>query len=342
MKAAIISPTIINKDAVGNDIIGMCNFFKKRNIDVCMFCDLNTTNNKHLPITYLQDWIKPEDIAIYHQSIGWRNGLNTFLSVNCKKVIKHHNVTPPHFFNDDNRLRLTTQGIEETEELFKLNCLQVSDSLFNTNNNKCEILPPFHNTDELLTLDSDIHCISDWKNNILMVGRIVKNKNHETAISIFSHYKKKDKYSKLILVGRYDCSTYREKLNNIITNSNLQNDVIFTDSVSPETLKTLYQTSELFLTTSLHEGFCVPLIESMAFGLPILANNICAIPETCGDVAEFIENNPHENVADQIYNIIHNPQKSYQMRLKGRERYKNNFTNNILENKFEQIIKSFF
>jgi glycosyltransferase involved in cell wall biosynthesis len=32
-----------------------------------------------------------------------------------------------------------------------------------------------------------------------------------------------------------------------------------------------------------HEGFCVPLVEAMYFGVPILAYDACAIPDTLGD-----------------------------------------------------------
>ena len=40
-----------------------------------------------------------------------------------------------------------------------------------------------------------------------------------------------------------------------------------------------------FVTVSEHEGFCVPLVEAMAFDVPIVARACAAIPETVGDGA---------------------------------------------------------
>jgi glycosyltransferase involved in cell wall biosynthesis len=39
----------------------------------------------------------------------------------------------------------------------------------------------------------------------------------------------------------------------------------------------------VFLMLSRHEGFCVPLIEAMALGTPIIAHAASAVPETLGD-----------------------------------------------------------
>jgi glycosyltransferase involved in cell wall biosynthesis len=37
------------------------------------------------------------------------------------------------------------------------------------------------------------------------------------------------------------------------------------------------------VTVSEHEGFCVPLLEAMAFNVPVVARACAAIPETVGD-----------------------------------------------------------
>ncbi|MCA1843753.1 MAG: glycosyltransferase, partial [Actinobacteria bacterium] len=41
-----------------------------------------------------------------------------------------------------------------------------------------------------------------------------------------------------------------------------------------------FQRADLFVTASEHEGFCIPLVEAMAFEKPIIARNFAAIPET--------------------------------------------------------------
>ncbi len=59
-------------------------------------------------------------------------------------------------------------------------------------------------------------------------------------------------------------------------------DVIFTGHVSFTELIAYYQIADVFLCMSEHEGFCVPLVEAMYFGVPIIAYNACAVPDTLG------------------------------------------------------------
>ena len=43
-----------------------------------------------------------------------------------------------------------------------------------------------------------------------------------------------------------------------------------------------YRRADVFVTASEHEGFCVPLLEAMAFDTPIVARAFGAVPETMG------------------------------------------------------------
>ena len=44
-----------------------------------------------------------------------------------------------------------------------------------------------------------------------------------------------------------------------------------------------YRSADVLVIPSLHEGFCVPVIEAMASGLPVLASRSAALPETVGN-----------------------------------------------------------
>jgi glycosyltransferase involved in cell wall biosynthesis len=39
----------------------------------------------------------------------------------------------------------------------------------------------------------------------------------------------------------------------------------------------------VFVSASRHEGFCLPLVEAMASGVPVVARDIGGMPETLGD-----------------------------------------------------------
>jgi glycosyltransferase involved in cell wall biosynthesis len=58
--------------------------------------------------------------------------------------------------------------------------------------------------------------------------------------------------------------------------------VVFTGYVPDDDLFSLYENAACFLFMSLAEGFGIPLLEAMSFGLPIIASNRTSIPEVLG------------------------------------------------------------
>lgn len=61
--------------------------------------------------------------------------------------------------------------------------------------------------------------------------------------------------------------------------------VHFWGYVSDKKLIEIFNHAEIFAFPSLYEGFGLPLVEAMACGLPVIANNISSIPEVVGDAA---------------------------------------------------------
>jgi glycosyltransferase involved in cell wall biosynthesis len=55
--------------------------------------------------------------------------------------------------------------------------------------------------------------------------------------------------------------------------------VCFEGFASPDGLPTYYQRADVFLTTSEHEGYCLPLIEAMYTKTPVIARAVGGIPE---------------------------------------------------------------
>jgi glycosyltransferase involved in cell wall biosynthesis len=56
--------------------------------------------------------------------------------------------------------------------------------------------------------------------------------------------------------------------------------VTLTGPVAPPVLAAHYCHADVFVCLSEHEGFCVPLVEAMHHGVPVVAQASSAIPET--------------------------------------------------------------
>jgi glycosyltransferase involved in cell wall biosynthesis len=67
-------------------------------------------------------------------------------------------------------------------------------------------------------------------------------------------------------------------------------------------LPSFYQSARCFVTPSLYEGFCLPILEARASGCPVIAMNITAIPEVAGPHTRLIEPTLHA-LADALRHI---------------------------------------
>jgi glycosyltransferase involved in cell wall biosynthesis len=98
---------------------------------------------------------------------------------------------------------------------------------------------------------------------------------------------------------------YTGELKNLMRELDLR-DVEFTGMVSDEQVAQAYADADVFLSMSEHEGFFVPLIESMHFRLPILAYNSSVIPETLGGSGVMFTEKNFPMVAETIVELHEN------------------------------------
>jgi L-malate glycosyltransferase len=117
------------------------------------------------------------------------------------------------------------------------------------------------------------------------VGRVAPNKKIEDHILLAELYKRNvDAYYRFIFVGRYDVvPRYYSMIRALMTELRLLNDrFIFTGAIPDEELAIYYRHAAVYISLSEHEGFCVPLVEAMAAGVPVLAYSAAAVPDTLG------------------------------------------------------------
>jgi glycosyltransferase involved in cell wall biosynthesis len=81
-------------------------------------------------------------------------------------------------------------------------------------------------------------------------------------------------------------SRLRSKTRALVSQMNLPNLTTISEVAS---IDQVYETNDVLVHPSLHEGFGRPVIEAMAFGLPVLASNIAPLAEIVGDSGSLFE-----------------------------------------------------
>jgi glycosyltransferase involved in cell wall biosynthesis len=118
---------------------------------------------------------------------------------------------------------------------------------------------------------------------VLTVGRIVPNKRLEDVIKAFALYQRRHApAASLVIVGSdLGFENYRHALDVLVARIGVRG-VHFTGPISSEARDAWYSSADVYLSMSVHEGFCAPLVEALAHGLPVVARGAGAVPETLG------------------------------------------------------------
>jgi len=80
--------------------------------------------------------------------------------------------------------------------------------------------------------------------------------------------------------------------------------IILTGHLPDVELATLVKNASLCVIPSLYEGFCLPMVEAMACGIPTVASNGSCIPEVSRDVLEYFDPHSVEEIAEVIQRAL--------------------------------------
>jgi glycosyltransferase involved in cell wall biosynthesis len=238
---------------------------------------------------------KGADLIVYHASIGEPSVFEFLCQRQEPLALIYHNISPSRHWvpYDPTFAALLDTGRDELARLSSRAELAVAVSEFNAGELRSlgfanvVVSPLVVDTDALRAIRSDpgmASYLSCFDGPIfLFVGQMLPHKRPEWLLSAFhalvTYLEPK---AHLVLVGIDRLRSYRQALDGFIAELNL-NRAHMVGRVSLESLVACYRAADAFVTASEHEGFCAPLLEAMAFDVPVLARAYGAIPETLGD-----------------------------------------------------------
>ncbi len=335
-------------DATGNFVIAISQILDALGIENIIFTSVTDKEIKQATIRMDSHiTINNEDLIISHYT-GFSRSINRLIFKDTSKLLLYHNITPAKFFkNWSYRSYLYCKaGRSQLEVLPNIFDMAVSESTYNCDElkkagfSKCFLLPIVVDKDSLLKHSYDTGIVkkySDGFTNMVFVGRVVPNKKIEDLISVFESYQRTfNQHSRLIVVGATnEVPAYYDYLLNIVQQKALGDSILFTGKVSTETLFAWYRCANIFVTMSEHEGFCIPLVESMVFKIPVVAYSTGAVPEILGDGGVLINHKDTPAIAKAINDIMSDKQYLSNLRIR-QEKNIERFSHD----KFKEILQS--
>ncbi|WP_018356349.1 glycosyltransferase [Rodentibacter pneumotropicus] len=206
------------------------------------------------------------------KTIRWvHNQLSTNLILSKKEKNKYYNI-----FRNHNKVVVLCKGMR------KLILEQV-----NIDKNKLFILS---NPIDIPTIKkkgninkTEINQVMNSTPYLLQVSRLTHRKGHEQLIDIYYELKKKGISHKLYFIGD---GNNRKNLENKVLSLRLENDILFLGEM--ENPYPYFKNAKLFLHCSESEGLPTVILESMVFGVPVIAMNCHTGPkDILGEKGEF-------------------------------------------------------
>lgn len=279
-------------DAIGNEAIAIQGHLRAAGFESDIFAEGVHPGMAHLarPLWEYADVSSPDTVCLYHFSIGSAAGRMIFHAPD-RLVAIYHNITPARFFLGfhPHLAGLCYHGRRELGAFAPRTELGLGDSEYN----RRELEAAGYARTGVLPIVLDLAAYSappspvlralfdDGRTNVLFVGRMIPNKRIDDLIRAFAAYQKAfNPRSRLILAGDHrGHERYLTRLQELVQALRVD-EVVFTGHVRQDELLACYSASHLFLCLSEHEGFGVPLMEAMVFGLPVIAYDAGAVAET--------------------------------------------------------------
>ncbi len=263
---------------------------------------------------------RPGDILLYQ--LGTSSPVAEFLLGRSEPlVLDYHNVTPESFYVgwEEHTTDKVALARRQVAALAPHAVLGIADSAFNARELDDLGCPATEVVPILVDLDANGATVDRAERErlaarhgdatvLLFVGRISPNKCHERLVGALWVYRRLyDPDARLHLVGPSVTPDYTAAVLAFAAELGLADAVHHGEGLTDGELAAWYADADVFVCLSLHEGFCIPLLEAMQAGTPIVALDAGAVGETLADAGILLRTARPATVAAAIDRVRRDP-----------------------------------
>ncbi len=158
------------------------------------------------------------------------------------------------------------------------------------------------NAHQRVASDTSLDSFIEKKNAFLCVGTIESRKNHRYLLDAFDLIWQKCPNVSLCIIGKVGWLS-DEVINRINTHPLFEKTLFMFNNISDTGLEYYYQHSKALIFPSFVEGFGLPIVEALHYGLPVFASDIPVHREAGGDFCTYFDTKNPLSLAEIIIGI---------------------------------------
>jgi glycosyltransferase involved in cell wall biosynthesis len=139
---------------------------------------------------------------------------------------------------------------------------------------------------------------------LLFVGNVKPHQNNKGALSAFFRLAPRYPDLKFAIVGRKEGFITGDEEVARLVSGEWGDRVVFTGHIPDADLKAYYKGAKALVFPSLYEGFGLPPLEAMAFGIPVVCSNRASLPEVGGDAVIYFDPEDTASMASRIEDVL--------------------------------------
>jgi glycosyltransferase involved in cell wall biosynthesis len=341
MRVALLSYSAQAGDAIGNNVAEKVAFFRERAAEVRVFVETGRRLHPAVaPCCTVLDSTEPtgpwwrylRSADIVSVEFGQHYSLLALLPLLAggkpRVLLDYHGITPPELWGSHNREALV-QGLQQRGLAWCADATIAHSSFTQEELNQRTGLPLQRLPRLGYVVDAELfspgskspHAEREhytWRSLgldearvLLFVGRFAPNKRPSLVVEALHHLADLAPPVHAVLVGDQS-DLYQAEAQGCQTRARELGVADRLHLVGPRLgsqLRDLYRGADVLILPSLWESFCIPVVEAMASGLPVIAARTTALPETVASAGLTFMPDDAADLARQVRRVLTEPAK---------------------------------
>lgn len=330
MRVALLNYDAQAGDAIGNQVARKLRFFRARGADVRVYVEsakrLHPDIALHAtivpsgrPTAADSAYLASADLVVVEYGLSYRllSCLPLLARGQARIAVNYHGVTPAELWGRAHAHSLRTAAAHRRMILFAEAAFTDSDFTrrelirvtgMPAERVTCIGLPIDHKRFHIGVPRRDLRerLALDRARVLLFVGRVAPHKRVPVLVDALAQLRGLDPPVHVVVIG--DTSDLFETEKDTCLKRAAEHGVAdrlhFLGPVTDDELLDAYRSADALVMPSRHEGFCVPVVEAMACGVPVIAARAAALPETVGNAGLLFNPDDAADLAAQIKCVL--------------------------------------